>query len=378
MRSAAIAIGIAISIICGCGGASADRDARFEPLAAPVGLETTWAAALSSDGRVVVGSGSPWQFQGYDWRVALRWVRTRAESLDVPGEAFLVSSDGSVVAGSRALVLTRYRGMVLPIVSEPFTWSRAKGVQGFFRRAPEPRLLTPTVISPDAGVFLGVVYDLGGEGEAYRWTADSEQLLPTVPIGHNPTPIAMTPDGSVIAGTVVVFIPNDDGGGSQGQSRAVRWTGGDVVLYHPVEGLEDCTPQALSRDGRVTVGGCWEHTASFSNGRAVRWEGDHGEALPPLPRETYSSAIDVSADGSLIVGDLNLEGELGIFVWTAATGKRNLIDVLVEGGAGDDVAGWTLTAVAGLSDDGRVIAGTAKDSTGRVRAFRAVIPESRG
>ncbi|MEW6270507.1 MAG: hypothetical protein AB1689_14545 [Thermodesulfobacteriota bacterium] len=262
----------------------------------------------------------------------------------------------------------------MALASEPFTWSEASGAQPFFWRPPEPLLTSVSVLSPDGRVFLGAVYEVGGDAAAYRWTDGGAEVLPRPAIGHFPAPAAMTPDGAVIAGTVQVSVPRDDGG-SEGQSRPVRWADGNVAPYPVVEGLEDCRPQALSHDGRVAVGECWEHGVGFSRGRAVRWESDRGETLAPLPRETYSGATDVSADGSVIAGALNRQGELGIFVWTLATGTRDLVELLVEGGAGDDIDGWALAGIAGLSDDGRVVAGTAQDSTGRLRAFRAVLPE---
>ena len=78
----------------------------------------------------------------------------------------------------------------------------------------------------------------------------------------------------------------------------------------------------------------------------------------------------------MIVGATNRGGAFGAFVWTAAIGKRDLLDVLAEAGAAEAVAGWTIVGIAGLSDDGRVVAGTARDADGRLRAFRAALPAS--
>lgn len=104
---------------------------------------------------------------------------------------------------------------------------------------------------------------------------------------------------------------------------------------------------------------------------AVRRDGDRGESLPPIAGETFSGATDVSSDGSVILGATNRGGAVGAFAWTASTGKRDVLEVLAEAGPAESVAGWTVSGIAGLSDDGRIVAGAVGKAARCRRIFRA-------
>jgi uncharacterized membrane protein len=80
-------------------------------------------------------------------------------------------------------------------------------------------------------------------------------------------------------------------------------------------------------------------------------------------------ALDVSFDGSVIVGS---SGGVA-FIWDAQHGMRSLQQVLTDE-LGLDLSGWSLTSASGISDDGRVIAGTGLFE-GATEAWIAVIPE---
>jgi probable HAF family extracellular repeat protein len=92
-----------------------------------------------------------------------------------------------------------------------------------------------------------------------------------------------------------------------------------------------------------------------------------------------STANDVSANGSVVVGSSETGSDAGLsineaFYWTTAAGMRNLREVLLSFGA-TGLDGWTLTEARGVSADGLTVVGTAIDPAGVQQAFVATIPE---
>jgi uncharacterized membrane protein len=144
------------------------------------------------------------------------------------------------------------------------------------------------------------------------------------------------------------------------------------------------TALRVSADGSVVVGfnGFPTVPAGSSNfhSEAFRWTEATGMvSLGDLPGgRVRSTAYDVSADGSVIVGSGEIlasggESVPAAFYWTADNGMLNLRDVLVAGGA-TGLDGWTLTEARGVSYDGLTIVGTGVHN-GVTEAFVANIPE---
>jgi uncharacterized membrane protein len=98
-----------------------------------------------------------------------------------------------------------------------------------------------------------------------------------------------------------------------------------------------------------------------------------------LPGSIRSTANDLSADGSIVVGDVVFDTEpeqtTRAFIWDATHGMRDLKTVLTDSGLGPALSGWTLTSIAGISDDGRTITGSGTSPNGFTRAWVAIIPE---
>jgi probable HAF family extracellular repeat protein len=131
----------------------------------------------------------------------------------------------------------------------------------------------------------------------------------------------------------------------------------------------------VSADGSVIVGANQFKPGSSPDSEAFRWtENDGMVGLGDLtggPR--YSSAFDVSANGSVIVGtSLDQDGPAA-FYWTASTGMLNLQDLLVTLGA-DNLDDWVLLEARGVSADGVIVAGRGIHN-GREEAWVATIPE---
>jgi uncharacterized membrane protein len=81
---------------------------------------------------------------------------------------------------------------------------------------------------------------------------------------------------------------------------------------------------------------------------------------------TFSIAMAVSGDGSVVVGFAN-----EAMIWDAVHGPRPLADALA--GLGIDTAGLTLTSANDVSDDGRVIVGEGLDENGGPEGWAVVL-----
>jgi len=138
----------------------------------------------------------------------------------------------------------------------------------------------------------------------------------------------------------------------------------------------------VSADGSVVVGNLMK---SGDDGKYVyqpfRWtEAEGMVGLGHMPDTFHSHgtrARGVSADGSVIVGDaIRDEGPPNHdpFIWDQTHGMRNLSDVLTHD-YGLDLTGWHLATAEQLSADGTVIVGLGYNPAGEVEPYRAVIPE---
>ena len=133
----------------------------------------------------------------------------------------------------------------------------------------------------------------------------------------------------------------------------------------------------VSADGLVVVGSSLSASDNDPGKayEAFRWTSSDG--MVGLGRlEEDSEAIDVSADGSVIVGESRVPngGGDGAFLWTNSGGMQNLRDLLIAGGV-TGLTNWTLSKATGISADGRTFVGTGINPSGRTEAWIATIPE---
>jgi probable HAF family extracellular repeat protein len=186
-------------------------------------------------------------------------------------------------------------------------------------------------------------------------------------MGVHSTASDISADGSKIVG----------GGTSASGGEAFLWTsgGGMVGLDDLPGGTFASGARAISADGSAIVGS----GTSASGEEAFRWTSGGGMVgLGDLPGGVDGSrAVDVTADGSTVVGNsfrYTTEEYPRPFIWDTTHGMRDLLDALVELGAGPALQGWTLKEVIAISDDGRAILGTGDCQCG-ANTWLVILPE---
>ena len=204
--------------------------------------------------------------------------------------------------------------------------------------SPDPSS-TARAVSADGEVVVGESTGSGSSKVPFRWTAaegmvDLSVLFPggeSRGYAHD-----VSADGSVVVGSTHGVVVG----------QAFRWRQGEGLDILPSPpGWESYTKRAtgVSADGSVIVG---HYNPSHAEYRAFRWAESEGmvdlgpEVGPPAVGE-----VDVSADGSVIVGN---DPDQGAFYWTEQGGRAYLGDM--PGAAGRTVA-------SDVSADGSVIVG---------------------
>ena len=175
----------------------------------------------------------------------------------------------------------------------------------------------------------------GSTGIAWKWSlAGGPVTVPRITLGYD-----LSGDGQWIAG--------------QSGNNPMRWsqaTGVQLLGPSDVYG----SARGISTDGSVIVGSAGDS--------AFRWTEATGLVdLGDLPGGSNSSfALDISSDGTVIVGAGNSAAGPEAFRWTETTGMQGL----------GDLSGGTYSSIArAVSTDGTVIVGTANSALG-TEAFR--------
>jgi probable HAF family extracellular repeat protein len=195
---------------------------------------------------------------------------------------------------------------------------------------------SPILIIFGAVAALGIIL-----ASPRAWSAPpSFQGLGLLPGGNWTEPTDVSADGSVVIGA----------GSTASGTEAFRWTrsGGIQGLGHLFESHIYGWAHAISDDGTTIVG---ESHRQNSMEIAFRWTSAGGmQALGFLPGHNRSIAMDVSGDGSMVVG---LSNESEAFRWTSENGMQSLV--------GGHSAAWAISA------DGLVIAGWSASAGGAFR-----------
>lgn len=330
----------------------------FYPLS-DLGGGSYWSEgrAVSANGSTVVGYSGPAPIRAYSWTPASGMAALTPSGSSSEAEA--VSADGSVIAGSSTVGLSRWTsgGGAVSIGLLP------GGNNGAVRG-----------ISGNGNVIVGgssSANSTSGYYEAFRWTAQNGMTgLGDLSGGV----FGSFAEGVSADGNVVVGSANSAAG-----QEAFRWNeiDGMMSLGDLAGGEVDSKAWDVSGDGSVIVG----YGTGASGRRAFRWTSSAGMiSLGNLGSvHGFSEARAASGDGSIIVGVTSLTGGLGSgpFIWDATNGMRSISDLLTTQ-YGVNLNGWMLIDAQAISADGRTITGSAYDQVGRIHGWVAVIPEPTG
>lgn len=329
------------------------------------------AKDVSADGDVVVGCS-----QTDSGRVAYRWTpRTGAQALagaDACVEA--VSPDGHLMAGSLA---------------DP-AWQTGRAAVTWQDHLPPAHLHPPVVAGGSSFLWFnvayevidsGVVFGYGTQDRAYGdWIgASAHDGAVTLLLGSS-VAYAASADGSLIAGAAL-----------PGKDFPLHYaTLNSANLGYPQEtvcitpALGDCTSTArdLSADGSVVVGEAFGPPPGQRTGGitlAFVWTAATGMHWLPDLRGGIGAAAALgingraTADGtSLVVGYATDSARQWATVWT--DGSARTVEGLLAAQGVHVPRGWRLETATATSADGRVMVGEGTRPDGRKAGWRAVLP----
>lgn len=335
------------------------QQASFQGLGyLPGGIFESSARSVSSDGSVVVGSGTTAGTQAFRWtkKEGMVSLGNLPDSSYKNSWPYSVSADGSIVVGSGdpGAGWSAYKG---------FVWKQGTGMIEFGSLDGSKRF-EAFGVSADGSIVVG-----DGGQQAFQWTQSGGIIgLGVLPGRTNSRAVSISADGRVISGSSY-NLPSWD------NEEAFYWTQKEgIVGLGFLPGSHYSFPNAVSSDGSVIVG-----TSSDSTGYpAFRWTKSTGMvkigSLPGLPT---AHPFGVTANGKIIVGgSFNGPADGKAFIWDSSHGMRELQKVL-QSDNGLDPAGWNLKAAFGISPDGNVIVGQGQNPAGKLEAFIVVLDTTR-
>lgn len=177
----------------------------------------------------------------------------------------------------------------------------------------------PLGIDPSGSVVVG---DIGSPASGFYWTADTGVVgLPLLPNGELPKPA----EDASLGGAAIV-------------GEGYRWT---AKAGYDLAPLANFIPHAVSADGTAVAGLVTRPQEAFL------WQPD-SNTVAPLG---FSRALDISGDGSTVVGRNSFGPAIR---WTASTGAQALPGL--PGGNGEATA-------YGVSFDGSHVVGGSDNGT---------------
>jgi uncharacterized membrane protein len=338
----------------------------------------SFGTAISADGLVVGGesglssfgpadtSGGIWQGAGWQTKSSLPSTNT----IEPYSLIWDLNQDGSVGVGLTAIPSGDPND---PTVSVPFRWTPGGGVQLLSNLSGQAY-----AVSSDGSVVVGQVSGGATPLSAFRWTQSTGvEILPT--LGATSTGLhiayATSADGGVIVGR--------SRKASVTTNSAFAWTAalGSVELPElpGATGTTRTNARGVNAAGDVIVG-----LARDSSGApiAARWAFDRitgvssVTSLGDLPGGIVPDGVayGVSDDGLTIIGQS--EGESGdeAFLWRAELGGMvSLRSYLIDSLGATNLTDWVLDSAEDISGDGTIITGYGT-LNGATQAWVAVIP----
>lgn len=344
-----VRLAVAVAAVCASPSAAAATFTALGPTT-PEAV-TLRPRGVSGDGSFAVGGGGTAPFR---WSAGTGAVSLASMGGPADGLARAISADGKTIVGFDFAVDRAYRwselgGLVLLPDYGP------GGIEGAFG------------VSADGRVIVG---SSGGAGVV--WQDDVASPLPAFPAAEQSVGFNVSADGRVAVGKAEVAVDGGEGF-TFSYNVATRWESGQPAALGVLPGGQRSEARAASADGNVIVG--FSDTLftvdggegfGISTDEAFRWTAATGmvglgrsPGLLELGSAGRSWALDVSADGSVIVGFASFGGENrggGAAVWIGDSGPLQVFDLLIAQGA-TGLEGWSLDSVEAISADGSTIAG---------------------
>ncbi len=202
-------------------------------------------------------------------------------------------------------------------------------------------------VSADGAVVVGTSYSGG-----YRWTAGGGMA----PLDGLSDAVDVSADGKSVLGHA-----------NSAARTPVIWTPSDVTRLAPLWGpteIGGARANAISADGKVVAGRAL-HAIPEVFFPAYWPDPTTGIKLSYEGKFTNGDALDLSADGSVMVGEITVEtperSYLTAFQWTESEG---IVPLSAGGGFSSSIH------ASAVSQDGKVIVGTMTNDIGLTQAYR--------
>lgn len=256
-----------------------------------------------------------------------------------------ISADGSVIVGYKEFFYLQKAAL---------RWDSRDGVRDIGKLGGSGA--KAVAVSDDGSVVVGNSrYQTSSREHAFRWSS-GEGMIDIGTLGGDASyAYAVSADGSVIVGDA--RIPT-------GARRAFRWVRGasDGVVGNPqmtdLGSLGGSFSYAMdvSADGAVVVGGSYTKYDNYEH--AFLWTDNKGmEDLGTFFGGCQSVATRVSGDGLVVAGrSTPLWAKHRAFRWTRAEGMQTVEGWLVNSGVVVP-DGWKLTTVTAINHDGSILVG---------------------
>jgi uncharacterized membrane protein len=318
---------------------------------------------LSNNGQVVVGTHYSGSGQ-FPFRYTIPGGVTTLPFTGgyMSGNAMGCNHDGSLAA----VIFTQ----VAVGVGQTYRWGTGNTYLPLGLSFPGADIQFGAAMSADGATIVGEVRQLGGAVQASRWRQSTGWVTLGALAPQNSRALGVSSDGNWIVG-------DTDSPASAISDEAFR--------YHPSIGMHGLgfiaggypysSAVDVSDDGSVVVGTGSHDPAINVPRKGFRWVAtgpttgvltaiDH---LPGFPR-AYTTAC--SRDGSVVVGaadSLNPNFTPAGWIWTPDTGTRDAATFLSSIGANMSVIGL-VTSITDISDDGTVLIGSCRYNN-QSRAF---------
>lgn len=359
----------------GAGASAQDLDCITPPVGGPeqsemcnLGLleegDRSRAYAVNGNGTVVVGesrfSSSSSSNRAFIWTQTGGMINLGVLDDGTASSARGISDDGRVVVGQSTS----------PDHTYAFRWTATGGMVdlGFLEPEAENLFSTAHGTNADGSVVVGRSNSTTTgtfNTAAFRWTEETGMVGLGQPDGVGSTIAnAVNADGSVIVGTAYFQ--------SEERNMPFRWTQGTGIVFLTaaensgflVDSLE-ANASDVSADGSVIVGDGEIRVLEpgqenpRTRDRAFRWTAASGMVSLGILEDVGSSLAEgVSADGTVVVGRSATSDGDRAFRWTEETGMVNL----------GILTGTDRSRARGVSADGRVVVGESGNSSA-MRAF---------